>query len=123
MRALAIAILTALTTLACGQTMARQVALELVLAVDTSTSVDQREFKLQRDGLAAAFAHPDLLAVIEGMGETGIAVTLVEWAGTNSQKTIVDWSLLNSRETSRPTGRIQYDLASVYKLRNAFFEQ
>lgn len=74
--------------------------LELVLAVDTSTSVDEREFRLQRDGLAAAFAHPELLDVIEGMGEIGIAVTLVEWAGTNSQQTIVDWSLLNNRQSS-----------------------
>lgn len=79
---------------------ATPVALELVLAVDTSTSVDDREFKLQRDGLAAAFSHPDLLAVIEGMGDVGIAVTVVEWAGTGRQETIVDWSLLNSQQSS-----------------------
>ena len=75
----------------------RPVALELVLAVDTSTSVDADEFELQRRGLAEAFAHPDLIAVIEGMGDIGIAVTLVEWAGTDDQGTIVDWTLVNSR--------------------------
>lgn len=74
----------------------RPVALELVLAVDTSTSVDTEEFDLQRGGLADAFAHPDLINVIEGMGETGIAVTMVEWAGDQQQATIVEWSLVNS---------------------------
>ena len=78
----------------------RPVALELVLAVDTSTSVDDQEFELQRRGLAEAFAHPDLISVIEGMGEIGIAVSLVEWAGTGQQKSIVDWMHVNSRETS-----------------------
>jgi len=85
----------------CGEIAAQQrkVVLELVLAVDTSTSVDEREFRLQRDGLAAAFSHPDLIDVIEGMGSTGIAVTVVEWAGTNSQATVVDWSLLTDRQS------------------------
>jgi hypothetical protein len=76
------------------------VALELVIAVDTSSSVDKREFDLQRLGLAQAFAHPALTAIIEGMGSTGIAVTLVEWSGTDKQQKIVDWSLLNSRASS-----------------------
>lgn len=78
----------------------RQVALELVLAIDTSASVDIEEFELQRTGLAEAFAHPDLIAVIEGMGSTGIAVSLVEWSGTFQQDTIVDWTLVNSAASS-----------------------
>lgn len=77
-----------------------QVSLELVLAVDTSTSVDEREFELQRMGIAEAFAHPDLLAIIQVIGQSGIAVTLIEWAGTNSQAKIVDWTLLTSAASS-----------------------
>ncbi len=79
---------------------ARSVSLELVLAIDTSTSVDAREFELQRDGLSAAFAHPDVIAAIEGMGDAGIAVTVVEWAGTDSQHRVVDWSLLTDQSSS-----------------------
>ncbi|MEM7068887.1 MAG: DUF1194 domain-containing protein [Pseudomonadota bacterium] len=79
---------------------ARNVALELVLAVDTSTSVDEREFNLQRQGFAEAFAHPDIIAAIEGMGDLGIAVTLVEWAGPKNQETIVDWQLINSASSA-----------------------
>ena len=78
----------------------RPVVLELVLAVDTSTSVDKYEFNLQREGLARAFEHPDIVSVIQGMGNTGIAVTLVEWAGRAQQAHIVDWSLLNSESSS-----------------------
>lgn len=78
----------------------RQVALELVLAIDTSASVDIDEFELQRQGLADAFAHPDLIAVIEGMRSTGIAVSVVEWSGTMQQDVIVDWTLVNSAQSS-----------------------
>lgn len=78
----------------------KRVALELVLAVDTSTSVDDSEFDLQRRGIADAFAHDDLIAVIEGMGSLGIAVTLIEWAGTDSQRTIVGWTHLTNRDSS-----------------------
>ena len=90
----------AVTLLLPAQSEERRVALELVLAVDTSTSVDEREFELQRRGLADAFSHPDLIAVIEGMGDFGIAVALIEWAGTGQQEIVVDWSLINSRDTS-----------------------
>ena len=79
---------------------ARPVALELVLAIDTSTSVDAREFRLQRDGLAAAFSHPDVIAVIEGMSDAGIAVMVVEWAGTDSQQVVVDWTMLRDQASS-----------------------
>ena len=60
--------------LAGGQDVAAQapearVALELVLAVDSSASVDDREFELQVEGIAQAFAHPEVLAAIESLGE------------------------------------------------------
>ncbi len=78
----------------------RPVVLELVLAVDTSTSVDRYEFNLQREGLARAFEHPDIVSVIEAMGNTGIAVTLIEWAGRTQQAHIVNWTLLNNATSS-----------------------
>ena len=78
----------------------RQVALELVLAIDTSSSVDAEAFELQRQGIAEAFQHPDLISVIEGMGQTGIAVVVVEWSGKGQQQQVTEWSLLNSRISS-----------------------
>ncbi len=43
---------------------AQTVDLELVLAVDSSGSIDGHEFALQRLGYARALTHPDVLAAI-----------------------------------------------------------
>lgn len=43
-----------------------QLDLQLVLAVDASGSVDEREYRLQLDGIAQAFRDP---AVIEAIGD------------------------------------------------------
>ncbi|MBT3938295.1 MAG: DUF1194 domain-containing protein, partial [Pelagibacterales bacterium] len=40
------------------------VDLELVLAVDVSSSVDEEEYQLQIRGVGAAFRHPDIIAAI-----------------------------------------------------------
>ena len=59
------------------------VELELVLAVDASSSVDDREFELQMQGIAAAFRHSGVQAAIHGTGEKGIAVVLMTWSSTS----------------------------------------
>ncbi len=66
------------------------VDLELVLAVDTSASVDAREFDLQMTGLADAFRDPGVLAAVRRPG--GIAVALVQWGGPGSQAVSVGWA-------------------------------
>lgn len=75
---------------------AEPVDLELVLAVDSSASVDFNEFNLQLEGLAYAFRDPDLLAAI-GNGAVGaIAVTLMEWASAGRQELVVPWTRISS---------------------------
>lgn len=71
------------------------VALELVLAVDTSTSVDGEEFALQQLGFAEAFRHTDVINAIERAGEGGVAVTLVHWSGVGQQSTSVEWTVVH----------------------------
>ena len=68
------------------------VELELVLAVDTSASVDSRQFDLQMTGLAEAFRDPRVIAAVRRSG--GIAVTLVQWGGPGSQAVSVAWAHL-----------------------------
>lgn len=71
---------------------AEPVDLELVLAVDSSASVDYIEFNLQLEGLAYAFRDPDLIAAI-GNGRHGvIAVTLMEWASTGRNEIVLPWT-------------------------------
>ena len=77
----------------------QKVELELVLAMDTSTSVNEDEFILQRDGLAQAFLHPQVLAAIKGLGAEGMAVTVVQWAGSAQQTVAVDWMHLNDENS------------------------
>ena len=77
-----------------------RVALELVLAVDVSTSVNADEFDLQRIGLFRAFRDPAVLASIRSQGEAGIAVTVIQWAGKGRQRVAVDWQRLNDEATT-----------------------
>jgi len=69
----------------------RVVDLELVLAADISGSMDQEEATLQRVGFVSALRHPDVIATIT-RGRLGrIALTYVEWAGYQTQRTLVEW--------------------------------
>lgn len=67
------------------------VSLELVLAVDASSSVSSEEFALQMRGLAEAFRHPTVITAIQGTGAQGIAVGLVQWSDNRKQIVAVDW--------------------------------
>jgi len=68
------------------------VELELVLAVDASSSVDSQEFALQMQGIASAFRDPAVLAALRAVD--GVAVTLMQWSSTNRQAVVVPWTLL-----------------------------
>lgn len=70
------------------------VDLELVIAVDVSFSMDQREQLIQRTGYVDAFQDPLVMAAILGGPLGRIAVTYVEWGGTAVQ--IVPWTLIDS---------------------------
>ena len=86
--------------LAAAEPMAVPVDLELVLAIDCSSSVSNGEFTLQLEGIAAAFRHPDVLAAIELAGPSGIAVTLLQWSSKSNQVTAVNWRLVRDAETA-----------------------
>ena len=81
-------------------TRAETVDLHLVLAADVSRSVDDDEFKLQREGYAAAFNDPRVLRAIRSGGLGKIAVTYFEWSGELAQKVIVDWTVVGDEESA-----------------------
>ena len=69
--------------------------LALVLALDVSSSVDDREYELQSKGLAAALNAPDIRhAILSGRGEVALAV--YEWSGRHREKLHLDWTILRS---------------------------
>jgi hypothetical protein len=84
-----------------------QVDLLLVLAADVSRSVDDKEFKLQREGYADAMRDPRVLRAMTG-GPTGrIAVIFVEWASEFEQRVVVDWAVIaGERDAQEMSQRI-----------------
>jgi hypothetical protein len=68
------------------------VDLELVLAIDSSGSVDFAEFELQRRGIANAFRDPEVIEAIRGGAPNGIAVSVIQWSGRRQHLAVVDWT-------------------------------
>src|SRR5262249_9702554 len=63
-----------------------------VLALDVSLSVSEREYQLQRDGIATAFESPSLLAAVVGGKSHAIYVLVLEWSDPEIQVVTVDWT-------------------------------
>lgn len=78
-----------------------RVALELVLAVDSSTSVNAREYELQVAGYAKAFRDKDVIAAISALGSSGMAVTYVKWSSHRYQVQSVSWTHVVDGSSSR----------------------
>jgi hypothetical protein len=78
-----------------------RVDLELVLAVDTSGSIDEEEARLQRKGYVDAFTSPEVLSAIRSGFHKRIAVTYFEWAGIDHQRPLVSWTLISGHKSAR----------------------
>lgn len=93
-----------------------RVALELVLAVDVSTSVSAEEFALQRIGLFRAFRDPAVRTSVMSH-PTGIAVSVVHWAGNGRQRVAVDWTHLTDEAS---LDRFSRKLGAMRRLTGGF---
>lgn len=97
----------ALLSLASAGSAAAECSVALALALDISSSVNAREYAIQRDGLAAALRHPRVAEVIERA--PGPAQILVyEWSGWQQQDLIADWTrVANARDLNALAARIE----------------
>jgi hypothetical protein len=77
------------------------VDLQLVLAVDTSGSVNEARFELQKQGYVAAFRDPRLLAAIRSGTTQSIAVTMTQWTGPALQVQVVPWMRISDEASMR----------------------
>ena len=75
-------------------------ALNLVLAVDTSGSVSAGRFELQKQGYAAAFRNPRVLASIRSLDTQSIAVTMMQWTGPRLHVVVVDWTQIKDEASA-----------------------
>jgi Protein of unknown function (DUF1194) len=83
------------------------VDLQLVLAVDISSSMSLAERKVQRDGYIAALRDPVVIDAIRAGPTGGIAITYVEWADYQIQA--VPWTLVDGPESAEEFAeRISY---------------
>ncbi|QDG78406.1 DUF1194 domain-containing protein [Labrenzia sp. PHM005] len=101
-------------------------SLALVLAMDSSASVDAREYHLQINGLADAVQDPDVINAIEAVG--GIYLTSFEWSGRYQQVEQLGWRLLDNTDSARtaasiirqaPRGYTEFPTALGYALGHA----
>jgi hypothetical protein len=74
---------------------AQPVDLALVLVGDVSRSINEDEYKLQKDGYAAALNDPRVLAAIAEGERHAIALAYVEFAGAGEMRTVLDWAVVS----------------------------
>jgi hypothetical protein len=89
-----------LAALAAVPAAAQPVDLQLVLAVDASGSVDHTRFELQKQGYVAAFRNPQVVDAVRSGPHRAIAVTMVQWTGSNMQVQVVPWTRIHNVESA-----------------------
>lgn len=67
--------------------------LALALAVDVSGSVDEKEYRIQMDGLALALRDP---VVSEALVRARARLMLVQWTGSSRQRVTIPWTVIDS---------------------------
>ena len=77
------------------------VDLALILLSDVSRSVDEAEFRMQKQGYAAALTDPRVVAAIRGGALGAVAVAYVEFAGAGEVRTVLDWRVVRDSGSAR----------------------
>src|SRR5204863_38409 len=80
------------------------VAIELVLALDSSASVDRHEFELQLKGLELAFRDPEVQQAIDYLKPLGAAVAVVQWGAPGETRIVLPFTQLESSRDSKAFG-------------------
>jgi len=80
---------------------ADSVDVALVLVTDVSRSIDDSEFRLEKDGYATAFTSPAVLSAIQGGPIGQIAVAYVEFASGFEVRTVLDWTLIRDKASAQ----------------------
>lgn len=83
----------------------QHVDVALVLLSDVSSSVNDGEFRLEKQGYRTAFADPDVIAAIRSGFSGRVAVAYMEFAGSRQQHVVVGWTILANGHDARAFGR------------------
>ena len=80
------------------------VAIELVLALDSSASVDAREFQLQNEGIALAFRDPEVLQAMDNLKPFGAAIAIIQWGGPGETQVVLPFTHIESARDAKAFG-------------------
>ncbi len=111
MRVFALALGTLLTW--AGPSFAQENACRqaLALGLDVSGSVDEEEYRLQLDGLAAALLAPAVQEAFLVMPQAPVELAVFEWSGLNQHRLLLDWTPVTDAET---LARISHRLRGTF---------
>jgi hypothetical protein len=98
---IAAVIILALSLLSSSPARADDVDVALVLVSDVSRSIDDVEYKLEKDGYASAFSNDKVLAAIHGGPLGQIAVSYVEFASGFEVRTVLDWFVIRDKASAQ----------------------
>jgi hypothetical protein len=90
----------ALSAAAAAAAASDTVDLELVIATDTSRSIDEEEATLQREGVIAAFRAPEVVRAIQAGNLGRVGVAYLDWSVDYMNKIVVDWTVINNKASA-----------------------
>ena len=76
------------------------VDLELVIATDTSPSIDLAEARLQRQGIVAAFRSAEVVRAIQSGSLGKIAVVYVDWSSRPYTRIVLNWRVIRDKTSA-----------------------
>ncbi len=91
----------------------------LVLAADSSGSIDADEFALQKEGIAQAIADPRVLDAVRSGPHRRIAIAYVEWGGPATAQTVVGWHIVSDQASAETFGAKVMGAQRSYQSYNA----
>ena len=91
-----------------AQAAGGEVDVELVLAVDTSRSMDYEEVRIQREGYVEALKHQEFIDAVRGGLSGRIAISYFQWAGYVVPDLVIDWQVIETQQDAIDfAGKIQ----------------
>ena len=91
----------ALLVAASSPALAEDVDVALVLVTDVSRSIDDSEFKLEKDGYTSALTSQRVLDAIHNGPAGKIAIAYIEFASSFEVRTVLDWTVISDRASAR----------------------
>jgi opacity protein-like surface antigen len=80
---------------------ADDVDVALVLVSDVSRSIDDSEFKLEKDGYLTAFTSSAVIDAIRSGLNGAIGVAYVEFASSFEVRTVIDWTVIRDKASAQ----------------------